>query len=297
MKLDPDPLTVFLEKTVPNGTRLAGWAALIHALAIPGPVRRPSCVSEQHVRGSHREEGAWAVFDKRYWPGDDFADHLSFALSHEDIDLLILKRIFEAVPQAEVETIVRAAPTGISARRAWYFYETLTGRTLDLEDAPRAAAIDVLDPKAYFTGKPHLSKRHREREVAALAGHGLGNDEIAEPLAAGPAMVQWASALLYNGLGRYEEALVAAQQASENPLEVLFSTWGLVELIEAAVRSGKPEPGGDALRRLSDHTRASGTDWALGVEARCRALLTEGEAAEALYREEIGRASCRERVY
>jgi DNA-binding CsgD family transcriptional regulator len=129
----------------------------------------------------------------------------------------------------------------------------------------------------------------REREVAALAGHGLGNDEIAEPLAAGPAMVQWASALLYNGLGRYEEALVAAQQASENPLEVLFSTWGLVELIEAAVRSGKPEPGGDALRRLSDHTRASGTDWALGVEARCRALLTEGEAAEALYREGIER--------
>ena len=128
MKLDPAPITVFQEKTVPDGTRLAGWAALVHALAIPAPVRRPSCVSEQHVRGSHREEGAWTVFDKRYWPGDDFADHLSFALRHEDIDLLILKRVFEAVPQAEIEAIVRAAPTGIPARRAWYLYEILTGR-------------------------------------------------------------------------------------------------------------------------------------------------------------------------
>jgi hypothetical protein len=164
MKLNPAPITVFQEKTVPNGTRLAGWAVLVHALAIPGPVRQPSCVSEQHVRGSHREEGAWAVFDKRYWPGDTFADHLIFALRHEDMDLLILKRIFEAVPQAEVEAIVRAAPTGIPARRAWYLYETLTGRTLDVEDAPSAAAIDVLDPKAYFTGKPRLSKRHRVRD-------------------------------------------------------------------------------------------------------------------------------------
>ena len=112
MKLTQTPVTVFQEKTVPDGARLAGWAALVQALALQGPVRRPSCVSEQHVRGSHREEGAWAVFDKRYWPGDTFADHLTFALRHEDMDFLILKRVFEAVPQAEVEAIVRAAPTG-----------------------------------------------------------------------------------------------------------------------------------------------------------------------------------------
>ena len=164
MTINATRITVFEEKTVPNRTRLVGWAAIVHALAIPGPVRRPSCVSEQHVRGSHREEGAWAVFDKRYWPGDDFAAHLSFALRHEHMDLLILKRIFEAAPQVEIEAMVRAAPTGISARRAWYLYETLTGRTLDVEDAPSAAAIDVLDPKAYFTGKPRISKRHRVRD-------------------------------------------------------------------------------------------------------------------------------------
>ncbi len=164
MKLAPAPVAVFQEKTVLDGTRLAGWAAIVQALALKGPVRRLSCVSEQHVRGSHREEGTWTVFDKRYWPGDTFADHLTFALRHEDIDLLILKRVFEAVPKAEVEAIIRVAPTGIPARRAWYLYEVLTGRALDVDDAPSAAAIDLLDPAAHFTGKPRLSKRHRVRD-------------------------------------------------------------------------------------------------------------------------------------
>jgi hypothetical protein len=155
---------VFQEKTVPQDAKLAGWAALVQDLALRVPVRRSSCVSEQHVGGSRRDEGAWTVFDKRYWPGDTLADQLTFALRHEDIDLLILKRVFEAMPRAEIEAMVRAAPTGIPARRAWYLYEILTGRTLDLEDAPVAAAIDLLDPEAYFTGKPRLSRRHRVRD-------------------------------------------------------------------------------------------------------------------------------------
>jgi Fic/DOC family len=164
MKLAAATITVFQEKTVPDGTKLAGWAALVHALGIPAPIRRPSCVSEQHIRGSHRKEEAWTVFDKRYWPGDTFADHITFALRHEDIDLLVLKRAFEAVPQAEVEAMVHAAPTGIPARRAWYLYEILTGHILDVGDAPTVAAVDLLDPEAYFSGKPRLSKRHRVRD-------------------------------------------------------------------------------------------------------------------------------------
>jgi hypothetical protein len=164
MKLEAAPIPVFQEKTVPDGARLAGWAALVQGLTIAAPVRRPSCVPEQYVSGSCREEGGWTVFDKRYWPGDGVADHLTFALRHEDLDLLVLKRVFEAVPKTEIDTLVRSAPTGIPVRRAWYLYETLTGRTLDVEDAPRAVAIDLLDPKAYFTGKARLSKRHRVRD-------------------------------------------------------------------------------------------------------------------------------------
>jgi DNA-binding CsgD family transcriptional regulator len=107
----------------------------------------------------------------------------------------------------------------------------------------------------------------------------------------GVTVTQWANALLYNGLGGFHDALVAARQAAEYPREPAVANWGLTELIEAAVRSGRPELAADALDRLSKLTRASGTDWALGVEARSRALLTEGDAAESLYREAIERLS------
>jgi DNA-binding CsgD family transcriptional regulator len=102
----------------------------------------------------------------------------------------------------------------------------------------------------------------------------------------GLANMQWATAALYNGLGRYEEALAAAKDAGEYPQE-LWSTLVLPELIEAAARSGMSSA--DALERLSETTQASGTEWALGTEARSRALLTDDEAAERLYREAIGR--------
>jgi len=164
MRVSTEPLAVFQERSVPAGARLAGWAALVESLGIKAPVRRPSFVSEQHIRGSRRAEEAGTLFDKRYWPGDSFADHLTFALRHEEIDLLILKRVFEAVPPTEIETMVREAPTGAIARRAWYFYEILTGRMLDVEDARGAGAVDLLDADAYFTGKPRLSKRHRVRD-------------------------------------------------------------------------------------------------------------------------------------
>jgi hypothetical protein len=170
MRLEPAHIGVFQDKTIPRGCNLAGWATLVSALGIAAPVRWPSCVSVQHIGGSRRRHRSVAVFDKRYWPGDTFADHLTFALRHEDLDLLILKRVFEAVAQAEIEAFVRAAPTGIPARRAWYLHETLTGRTLSVEDAPQAQAVDLLDPKAYFTGKPRLSRRHRVRDN--LLGNG-----------------------------------------------------------------------------------------------------------------------------
>jgi DNA-binding CsgD family transcriptional regulator len=95
--------------------------------------------------------------------------------------------------------------------------------------------------------------------------------------------------LLCNGLGKYEEALTAAQKAATHQQELTVPRWGLAELVEAAARSGEPELGSDALERLSEATRASGTDWALGVEARSRALLSDGDAAEQLYQEAIER--------
>jgi len=156
--------SVFQEQTIPHDTRLAGWTELVRRFSIPGPVRQPSCVSTQHIKGSQKSEQSWIVYDQRYWPGDTLADHLTFALRYETLDLLLLKRIFDAVPPAEIEAMVRAAPTGNTARRIWYLYETITGRTLDLVDLPVVTAIDLLDAKAYFTGAPRLSRRHRVRD-------------------------------------------------------------------------------------------------------------------------------------
>lgn len=164
MRLKLTTPATFQDKIVPKGTQLAGWAALIQALGLQSPVRQPSCVSEKHILGSQREEDGFRVFDKRYRPGDQFTDHLTFALRHEPIDLLILKCVFEAVPKAALEAYVRATPTGTHTRRAWFFYETLTGRTLDVDDAVNAKAVDALDSKAYFTGKARLSRRHKVRD-------------------------------------------------------------------------------------------------------------------------------------
>jgi DNA-binding CsgD family transcriptional regulator len=103
----------------------------------------------------------------------------------------------------------------------------------------------------------------------------------------GLTLIHWATAVLHNGLGQYQDALAAAEQAAEDDRELWFSRWGLVELIEAAARSGNIELAADAVGRLSHITAAGGTDWALGVEARSRALLSDGEAAEAFYRRAI----------
>jgi hypothetical protein len=164
MELDSKAPIAFQDRLVPKRTRLAGWAALAHGLGIQAPVRASSGVAEGYIRGSHRREGGWRIFDKRYWPGHRVTDHLTFALRHELLDLLVLKRVFDVMPAGVLAAFVREAPTGAVTRRAWFFYETLTGRELDLDDAPTVAAIDALDPKGYFTATPILSKRHRVRD-------------------------------------------------------------------------------------------------------------------------------------
>jgi DNA-binding CsgD family transcriptional regulator len=97
-----------------------------------------------------------------------------------------------------------------------------------------------------------------------------------------------AEATLRSGLGHYERALQAAEEASSWPPHA-HSHMALRELVEAAVRTGRPALASEALERLSETTQASGTDWALGIEARSRALLCSGDAAETLYREAIDR--------
>jgi DNA-binding CsgD family transcriptional regulator len=141
---------------------------------------------------------------------------------------------------------------------------------------------------ASYVGLAHVTFQGREAEATPLI-QAATREIVRRGDREGLRFIHWVTAVLDNGLGRYEEALVAAQQAGEDTHASWWRDWGLVELIEAAARSGKSELAVDALGRLSQATAASGTDWALGVEARSRALLTEGAAAEPLYRQAIER--------
>jgi DNA-binding CsgD family transcriptional regulator len=113
---------------------------------------------------------------------------------------------------------------------------------------------------------------------AAAGGHG-----------AAAAYAHWAAAILHNGLGHYADALAAAQYASQEPPALYMSMWALPELVEAAARCGKSQLAAAALERLAETTRPGGTDFGLGIEARSRALVTDGAAAEGHYREAIDR--------
>jgi DNA-binding NarL/FixJ family response regulator len=100
---------------------------------------------------------------------------------------------------------------------------------------------------------------------------------------------EWTSAILYNGLSRYDRALASAQRAAEETPQLQVAPWASTELIEAAVRTGRPDVAANALERVMEATAPSSTDWGRGMRARCRALLSEGEGAERLHREAIER--------
>jgi hypothetical protein len=170
MDIQNTRVAAFQGETLPGESRLVGLAALANALNVRAPVRPLACVSDKHISGSVRTEGPWRVHDKRYWPGGTFEDHLDFALRNENLDLLVLKRVFAAIDAAVMEAFVNATPTGIPARRAWYLYELTTGHRLNIPDDPGVPAVDLLNSDSYFTGKPRLSRRHRVRDN--LLGNG-----------------------------------------------------------------------------------------------------------------------------
>jgi tetratricopeptide (TPR) repeat protein len=131
--------------------------------------------------------------------------------------------------------------------------------------------------------------RGREPELSALVEE-FTTDAKARGEGFALGFAGQAGAVLYNGLGRYEEAFVAVREAVDGaPYSELSTPSAVAELVEAAARAGERRIAERALERLTLTTRPSGSDWALGVEARSRALLSDGDAAERLYQEAIER--------
>jgi DNA-binding CsgD family transcriptional regulator/tetratricopeptide (TPR) repeat protein len=164
--------------------------------------------------------------------------------------------------------------------------------------AGTVSVIAETDSVAAATGSPIapytllrlLALQGREAEASAAIASAI-ELAAAEGQGMAAAWAHWTAAVLYNGLGRYKEAASAAQQATSNTLNPWMSMWPMPELVEAAARAGDLELARDALERLAETTQPCGNDVALGIEARCRALLSHGADADDRYREAIGRLS------
>jgi DNA-binding CsgD family transcriptional regulator len=157
------------------------------------------------------------------------------------------------------------------------------------------SAIAEADALAQTTGTRHRNGvvvlagfRGQEAEVSRLFDAQLTSRSVATH-GLGLQFCQWASAVLYNGLGRYEKALGEAQRASDEAPELFVSGWALVELVESASRTGQTSIAVAALERLVEATSIGDSDWGLGVLARSQALVADGEGAEDLYIEALER--------
>nr|WP_241564157.1 helix-turn-helix transcriptional regulator [Nonomuraea polychroma] len=190
-----------------------------------------------------------------------------------------------------------ALPFALTARTAVHVFAGELTEAASLAEevsmVSQAIGIPLLPYAALFLAAWQGREADCTRLLAAVAAEGVRRGE-------GNALtvVGWARAMLCNSLGRYEQAAAAASDAGRRrgPEVGAAATWVLVEHVEAAARSGAPEQAADALKRLAETTGPSDTDWALGVEARSRALLSTGAAAEDHYREAIerlGRAAVR----
>jgi ATP/maltotriose-dependent transcriptional regulator MalT len=152
-------------------------------------------------------------------------------------------------------------------------------------DTVAAATGSQLPP---FAALRLLSMQGREADASTLIAATI-KQATARGQGLAVRIAQWAAAVLYNGLARYDEAAAAARQVTANDIDPYPQMWALPELVEAAARAGETDVARTALDRLVEMTRPAGTDWGLGTEVRSRALLSDGENAELLYREAIER--------
>jgi DNA-binding CsgD family transcriptional regulator/tetratricopeptide (TPR) repeat protein len=199
-------------------------------------------------------------------------------------DLLSARRVELARAAGALTALPSAFNTRVGVHLFAGEFDVAASLVAEVESVTEATGSSI----APYAALGLAALRGREAEALELI-EAATKDAQRRGEGGGLSFVRWATAVLCNGLSRYEQALAAAQQASENSPADLFANWAVAELIEAAARSGVPELAADALDRLSATARASGSDWAFGVEARSRALCSEGESAETLYREAIDR--------
>jgi DNA-binding CsgD family transcriptional regulator len=207
-----------------------------------------------------------------------------FIWDYDNWDLLTARQV-QVARDAGALTVL---PLTLSTRAGVHLFAGELAVAMSLVERVESLA-DVIDSGTVpYAALAVAAFRGREAEAQPLIA-AARTDFLARGEGMGLTLTQWATAMLGNGLGRYGEAFVAAEHALEDPGELWFSPWAMVEFIEAASRTGNSVAAESMLDRLTAGTAASGTDWARAVEARCRALLRRGSTAETLYREAIDR--------
>lgn len=138
-------------------------------LKVPLPAVRSTIAS-----GARRTTNVSGVineyYPKSYAPQGLFGN-IKFAMRYEPVDLRVWKAVFEAIDEKWFEEQIKSEPSGIYARRVWYLFELLTGKILEIDDAPRTGAIDLLNPKLHLTGAAKYIQRQKINDNL------LGNDQ------------------------------------------------------------------------------------------------------------------------
>ncbi len=259
------------------GLLLEGLATyLIDGYVAAAPILKQALRAHRDIQPDLEQDLRW--IDLAVWAAIDLWDDESW---HE-----LAERELRFVRESGVLSML---PIALMVR---IYLHVVTGELAEAESllAEAGAATDAM--RTEFSPYP-------ECHYAALQGRYVHARRLIDTAAAGErfrgqgnglAVVPVTSAVLGNGTGRHAEALDAALRVTgDHPADLAAVNWALPEAVEAGVRGGSRPAAVEALRRLSEITRASGTDWALGVEARSRALLSSGTEAETLFAEAIDR--------
>jgi DNA-binding CsgD family transcriptional regulator len=223
------------------------------------------------------EEGRWLSL--ALWAAADLWD--------DDMFLRLTTRELKRAREAGALTAIPLALSMLS------YIHTISGDLAAAEsllDEIRAASEATGTPAQPYLAMWIAAMRGREAETRDLI-RTAGDEAAVRGEGYATFVTEHVTAVLYNGLGRYSEALAALRRQTVDPQYRDRSPRPMAEVVEAAVRSGERQLASLALERLAETTSAAGTDWALGIEARSRALLSDGEAADALYRDAIERLS------
>jgi DNA-binding CsgD family transcriptional regulator len=260
---------------------LDGLATLItHGYKAGTPALQPAVAAFRNGDLTLEDELRW-FFVACHAAHDVWDDEGWYALSARHLQLARDVGALNVLPLALAQRVGVLLHAGEFRTAALLVEETTAITEATRNDLPPYSALSLAGWQGHAAEAAELI--HVVSNGLTVRGEGMGLG-----------LVRHTSAVLSNGLGRYRDAMTAADEASAYPQELGFANWGLVELVEAAVRCGETARAADAAGRLTRTTRPSGTPWALGIEARSRALVSEGEAAERLYREAIGQlGQCR----